>query len=372
MRLSAAFRLVMRDMSSENNKLGDVVQSLATSVEQVRARLEELHAPVRAKPDAVQTSNAALTTDGLPDIRSETQSLRRLLVGFRLLMKDVGGEAGRLRDVIDGLAAARVPAIPTPDQIGPARLDGLSAAVADFSGKLDEIAAAIAGQKVRDAAPALVHAAEKESLQRVLAGFRLLMRDLSGEVDALRGKVAAIDIPPAANDASVDPSLPLREAASAISIGVAETLAAIEIKLDEPLARLTEATAESAKLLQVAHRALSAPAKAPSKASPASADALVDAVSRVERAAGMIDEKVGGVDKLAAQLKRQGAGRDEALAALIGGLHEAAAGLKAESGDFLAVSAALSRDLERAAGVEDQGAPAIAPQRVAKVKKRAA
>jgi hypothetical protein len=290
-----------------------------------------------------------------------------------MLMKDVGGEAGRLREVVDGLSAISIHAPPVaPDVALPdtSRLDELAAAVTGLSGKLDAVSAAIADRQ--SPAPTLGHAAEKDGLQRMLAGFRLLLRDLSGEVEALRAKVSAIETPAIAGGSGFDPALPLREAASEISIGVAETLAAIELKLDEPLARLTEATAESAKLLQVAHAAMASPARPAATGTSVPAEALADAVGRIERAAGLIDERVGGVDRLAAQLKRQGAGTDAALSGLIGELKVAAQELRAESGDFVAVSAALSRDLERAAGIEPSQEAPQKPARTGRDRKRAA
>jgi hypothetical protein len=371
-RLSAAFRLVMRDMSSENTKLGDVVQALATSVEQVRARIEELHVPAPVAQVHAGPAHQPPSPDGLPDIRSETQSLRRLLVGFRLLMKDVGGEAIRLRQSVNFIAATALPTAPQPVPADTARIDAISGEVAGLSTKLDDVLSAMAALQTQAEGPKAVHAAEKDSLQRLLMGFRLLLRDLSGEVEALRGKVSAITAPPAANDVDTDPAQPLREVASQISTGVAETLAALEVRLDEPLARLTEATAESAKLLQVAHQAMAAPAKRVTADAPIAAEALDDAIARIERAAGMIDTRVAGVDRLAAQLKRQGSGGEPTLATLIGDLQQVTADLRAESGDFLAVSAALSRDLERATGAAEAPVRDAAMPRAAKMKKRAA
>jgi hypothetical protein len=195
-----------------------------------------------------------------------------------------------------------------------------------------------------------VHAAERDSLQRILAGFRLMLRDFGGELETLRAKVAAVETP------AVDVSLePLTQAARGISTGVAESLATIEARLDAPLAQLLETAAQGATLLSTARDAMAQPTAGArvieASATPPSADLIADALARIERAAEIVDGRTLAVERLAQQVGRRGAAASPDLQQLAGDLGEAAAALRTEAGGFLAVGAALSRDLERSVGL---------------------
>jgi hypothetical protein len=374
LRLTMALRLVLQDIGRENGKLNGLVDNLGGAVETMRSKLEAIELAQSAHAAAAV---AAPMPDAsrLPDVESEKTSLRRLLTGFRLLLQDINGEAGRFREMVDGLSTrssalsegASAPVL-APD---PARLDAVMDALAAMAQKLDAMHAAAEQRDAAQPQASAHHAADKESLQRVLAGFKLLLRDIAAEAETFRGKVAAIE--PVA--LSVDAMAPVREAAERISEGVAESLAAIEIKLDGPLAQLAGTAAESANLLKAAHAALSAP---PATRRPVESQqalpqsALADAVARLERASDIIDARTAGVDQLLGQLKRGAAAGDGELANLVDNLAGAAELLRREAGDFLAVSAALSRDLERTAGISIDSVGESAPGRRPQQKKRAA
>jgi hypothetical protein len=73
----------------------------------------------------------------------------------------------------------------------------------------------------------------------------------------------------------------------------------------------------------------------------------------MERAATSVDERIGQVDQLLALLRKGGAMDSDALRDLVIGMQGAAGTLRSEAGEFLAIGAALSRELEASLPVVD-------------------
>ncbi len=135
---------------------------------------------------------------------------------------------------------------------------------------------------------------ERESLQRLLIGFRLQLKELDNQTSALRDRIDGIRQPETlVLSPELDASLlaPLHGAAERIAEGVAETLSRFEQQLTDPVARLTDAVADNAKLLTVARDALAAPTKG-------TQPSVADAVAAMQHAARIIDQRVGQVDQL--------------------------------------------------------------------------
>ncbi len=357
-RMTAALRLVMREFGQENGRLGEHVQALSEALDLLRERIEAMSSVPTPQPAPALEVVAQPMPDAtsLPDIKHETQSLQRLLVGFRLLLNSIGADAARFSGIVRGAGAMSLQRSQSAEvaQALEPKIAGLAENIAGFGARLDDIGADIRTLALKvavDQPPEAVHAAERDSLQRILAGFRLMLRDFGQELETLRAKVSAVETP------TVEVSLaPLTEAAREISTGVAESLAAIETRLDAPLGQLLEAAAEGATLLSAAREAMARPALAIAQVEPAAAapaaDLIADALARIERAAEIVDGRTIAVERLAQQVNRKAATAGPELQQLAGDLGEAAAALRSEAGGFLAVGAALSRDLERSAGAE--------------------
>ncbi|MGL4239974.1 MAG: hypothetical protein ACRCTI_02555, partial [Beijerinckiaceae bacterium] len=325
---------------------------------------------------------------GLPLIAGEQLSFQRVLAGFRLLMRDIGGEAARMKEIVDGVAAGTdawkagpppAPATaveqhaPSADPAVLGRLDAIDVALRDIESKVAAAAPTRAeGEMAETSAAALpLLNDERDSMQRLLVGFRLQLRELDAQTSELRDKIAGIRQPETlvlAPEIDAGMLAPLHGAAERIAEGVAETLSQLEQRLSEPVSRLTDAVADNAGMLSSAHAAMAAPAKTASAEGPATLRAAVEAM---QDAARSIDGRIGQVDQLLATLRKGGALGSDLLGEVVSGMEAAATDLRREAGDFLAIGAALTHELEAADGGGAE-TPARRRKIAAAVKTRAA
>ncbi len=372
-RLTIAARMMAKEAAAESRKGTEATSALATRLEtlsqEMASGLEELKA---ATADAARPSLGSKTeapVEGLSLMSADKQSLQRVLAGFRLLMRDIGGEAARFKDLLDGVAGkvAEMPqpaatADATPEESLRERIDDLARTVELINGKIDALAKPESAPGEDATALSLpIFNEERDSLRRLLIGFRLQLTELDAQTAALRDKIAGIRQPEAlVVTAELDAGLlaPLHGAAERIAEGVAETLSRFEQQLTDPVSRLTDVVADNAKLLTVACNSLAAPSRG-------SQLSVADAVAAMQGAARLIDQRVGQVDQLAAVIRKGGSVSDDSLRDFVSEIEGAAADFRREAGDFLAIGAALSHELEAgrsaatsAAGSRRKSAPA--------------
>jgi hypothetical protein len=402
-RLTVGYRLMMRDVGKENQRLETLVGTLADSIKMLNDKAQS--APIPAIAVLATTSGNQEQGTAFEKLGSEKVSFQRLLVGFRLLMRDINSEAARLRTIIDGVAKSAVPQerviIAEKPSVAEAKLEELAVTLGAVVAQLDEKVQIL--DQAEKAKPEIIHLAlpapqdiatlprldaEKDSLQRILVGFRLLLRDIGLETESYRTKIADIRQP---DMLVLSPALeaealaPLNATAERIAEGIAETLAQLEQRMTEPLSVLNTAVAESANILKLAHGVLSSPPqeggtpattgrgiRTNASSEPLSQAALVGAVAAMQRAASSIDSHIGHVDQLLITLKKGGALSSESLRDIVTGIDAATASLREEAGDFLAIGAALSRDMEAAAGIEEAEPQPRRIRSLANMKKRSA
>jgi hypothetical protein len=398
-RLTVGYRLMMRDIGKENERLEQLVGALGASIQMLNEKAEATPVPVIVAAPAGPEASAM----ELPLLDAEKNSLQRLTVGFRLLLNDISGEAGRLRETVDGVTAlaARWPQLALgqrnsmPDPRIEQHFVSLHEALARLDGKFDELKPTEIEQAVeaveRNAAALPLFDSEKTSFQHVLTGFRLLLRDIGAQTENYREKIGAIRQPEIlvlSPTIEADLLAPLHHTAERIAEGVAETISALEHKLAEPVASLNNAVADGARILTAAHSVMAAMSEKSSAAPAAMAshaitdnantgniatgDALAEAVASMDRAAASIDQKIGSIDQLLAMLRKGGAVGSEQLRGIVQDMGEAAATLRAEAGDFLAIGAALSRDIEGVVTRSDSPASGRRHKPAQSIKKRAA
>ncbi|MGL5115001.1 MAG: hypothetical protein ACRC7C_06715 [Beijerinckiaceae bacterium] len=383
-RMTVGYRLMMRDLGQENRRMEGLVDALAERIRQLdeRAAAKQV-SDVAIAAAAVDNRPAA----SLPSLDAEKESLQRMLVGFRLLLQNIDGETGRLRASVDEVAgSARQPARaiaaialpPAFEQIA----DRLSGTIETLERRIADIPVPETVRLIApmgesgpsaDALPLLE--AEKESLQRLTVGFRLLLKDIGVATEELRAKVGEIRQPDTlvlAPSIEAEALKPLNDTADRIGEGVAETLLGLERKLAEPIALLQAMVADSAQLLKAAHASMAAPARAAPRPAVAAPDpeALADAVIRMESAATLIDTRLSDASALLKLLKKGGALGSDALRDTVERMESASGALRQEAGAFLAVGAALSRDLEALSGSAATKAAASDHRRTAIPKKR--
>ncbi len=371
-RITIATRMMAKEAAKENQRGAETTSALAGRLEAmtqaIATGLEELKAATAESARPSPIAQPERSADGLPLITADKQSLQRILAGFRLLMRDIGGEAARFKELVDGVSgvAAELQHRPeTTDAVPPEnpvenlveRLDELTKALERVDGKIDGLGkpAPHQSEDVPVSSLPVLHE-ERESLQRLLIGFRLQLKELDNQTSALRDRIDGIRQPETlVLSPELDASLlaPLHGAAERIAEGVAETLSRFEQQLTDPVARLTDAVADNAKLLTVARDALAAPTKG-------TQPSVADAVAAMQHAARIIDQRVGQVDQLVAVLRKGGGSVEVSLSDVVADIEAAAAELRREAGDFLAIGAALSHELETG---RDAASPAAGSRR---------
>ena len=400
-RLTIGYRLMMRDIGKENQRLEALVGTLADSIKTLNVQAQSAPVPaiaiLESSPDTQDQGVA------LEKLSTEKVTFQRLLVGFRLLMRNIGSETERLRTTIDNVATAAVPkesvGVPEKPSLAQMKLEELAVTLGVVVAQLDQkiqnldhlekakpepIQLALPAPHDIEALPRLD--AEKDSLQRILIGFKLLLRDISLETAAYRTKIADIRQPELlvlAPTLEADILAPLNATAERIAEGIAETLTQLEQRMTEPLSVLNTAVAESANILKLAHGVLSSHPqeggtqstnaqvkRAKTPVEPLPPATLIGAVSAMQKAASSIDSHIGHVDQLLITLKKGGALSSESLRDIVLGIDAATTSLREEAGDFLAIGAALSRDMESAAGVEETEPQPRRIRSLANMKKR--
>lgn len=379
------------------DRIGEQITHMAAE----QARLRD--APMLAPPPV-----AGGDASTLPFFDAEKASFQRVLVGFRLLLRDISQEAGRLREAVGAVAGGGEAirsdgALPGVD---PARLEALLGSLNSVAASLDAKAQASAGAPEHAEAvhlPIVPDATslegEKASLQRMVAGFRLLLRDIGQEAEHFRVAVASMQGNAGERAISADVEIldrlqarvnalgdglttavealgarlasPLADTADRIAAGVAETLATLEHRLSEPIAALTASVHESAGVLREVQALMarqSAFADGTAPRATAALPALVETTALIARVSDSLEDRLIAIDAALHAMKRElrnGQVSETVAADLAAAVSAAGDLLRDQTGEFLAIGAALSRELESAAGrLAEPGASARARPRL--------
>lgn len=404
-KLLVGLRIVIRNLGDEVDVLREKVSAIeppaladAPPAASEAALAPEAMAELAGRFDQIDQSLAALATKlsetaapapsvarsgdilaPMPDLGQEQMSFQRLLAGFRVLMRNISQESERLQASVSRLSQD---ADDIAGAAGPQseRLEKLIGGMGDMVAEL--------GQRLRDAAHAPVAAAgrapmgphvfdaQQAGFERVLVGFRLLMRDLGQEADKLRGALSGVDALPATQgdgaliqrlDAQMSTlagsfesllgelearvSSPLSVAAENIAFAVAETLSSLEQRLAEPVHQMADAARDCRALLaEVKQQLATAPAPVATVAAAPSSDPgqrIQDVTARLDRWIEQVDGTLGDLTQdLAASADASSPAVQRALDQRIAALGDLAAQMRKETSEFVAVGAAISRDLE--------------------------
>jgi hypothetical protein len=339
-----------------------------------------------------QSAFGSRSASDLPLFNAEKASFQRILVGFNLLMRNIGEESARLRETIAGIAGIKAAENLAAADAGHLEelLGGLKQITVELGAKVQVIAAPTLQQSIEpihqralDDLPSVY--AQKDSLQRLLVGFRLLMREIGSETEHFRSAVEGISRSNAISPtdgieiltslesrieilgagtaeaiAALEARLvaPIAATADRIRDDVNHSLAAIEARLDAPIGALTDCVTESANVLREVKAVMSAGGFAAighSTTQMSKETTLSQAVAVIERASDNLEAKLGSVDDgLAKLVSRLNSGLDGTcdkaeIEALARQLEQAGAEMRGQTGEFLAIGAALSKELDDAA-----------------------
>jgi len=348
-RILTGFRLVLRDLGQQVGKgaAGPGVdggtdtpvdarpETPAVDFSPLDARLESVSARLQAIEETLSARPAADPTRAVARFEAEKVGFERMLIGFRLVLRDLSEQAAR----VSAPASAGAP--------DPATNETLAAILA----RLESVEAALATrtEPERPRASALFEA-EKVGFERLLEGFRMVLRDFGQQ----------------ARDGGAEKILQQLEALgrrleSAEASPVVPALAALDARL-EGLAQRLEIASEAPPPLTPAR---DAPPFDPKKLEYAHLRAGVTLVMRqVEQAAQRLDAVVGRLGE--AEIRLAPVATTEALARDDNAAEPARLSLHRLLGGYRFILVALQREAERlqsatarAPGALDEGAARI-------------
>lgn len=222
--IGAALELRQGASGGDDARLGALtghMHNLESAVSRASAERHEATIELLARLDTIierlETRQETPEVDPakLPALDIEREAMKRMTVGYRLMMRDLGQENRRMEGLVDALADRlrqmdeRAAAPPIAEPVAAITVDNGSAA----------------SLPVLDAG--------KESLQRILVGFRLLLKNIDGEANRLRASVddVAGAARPSARPAPAVVSLP--PAFEQIAERMSDTLGQLERRIAE-------------------------------------------------------------------------------------------------------------------------------------------
>jgi hypothetical protein len=358
-RLTVGTRMMMKEAGEQTMRLQDLTAVVSGAIQQLDATAKTLAETAAAPPAALEPVRIE-SLPPFPDIPPASE-FQRMLVAFKLVLQNINGESERLADFISKLPPLPALAAPVATDLSPV-ISRIETATVEMVQRIDAAAASIleavpASQPEKPVSELPMFSEERDSVQRMLAGFRLLLKDIQLETENFRSRIADIRQPETlVLSPAVDAELlaPLSARADQMAAGLAEQLALMEQRLSAPVTHLDELTSGAAKLLRGLHKQMAEPAKMSAPATPVMR--VPEAVAAMERAALIIDQRLAQAGDLTAALRRGGAVSGDALKATATSMTEAVDALRGEAGVFLSVAAALSRDLETAGGQQSPDA----------------
>jgi hypothetical protein len=321
------FQVLLRSLSADVTRLHQAVTSVETEAEGIKTEtasglsrmLERIHAVaerLEAQAKSTVTSNATpasptaaemlqpATLRAMETFETEKGSLQKVLVGFRMLMRDISQENDRYRETITGMAERA----PADANASPMTLD--ASAMAAFESRIDQL-----GETLFDCVFSL-----EEKLGR-----------------------------------------PVEARLDAVSHGVAEVLTSIESRVDTAIGKLDDMRAT----LQL-HQA------APAASGAAAPPAIHSVVTRMEAVGESLDGRIADFTHALADIQTallrqapRGLGERERVQimadanAIALGMKEAASTLQEQTGEFLAIGAALSKEIADMGGTAKKSGNAL-------------
>jgi hypothetical protein len=317
------------------------LRSLSQDLQQIDQRLQALESrplpeitlPAALQPKPVEVlSPAAQVKLWEP----ERANLHRMMVAYNLMLK-------RMNEGVEAFEhqLQRIGQRPWPDSESMARL---FSAIEEVSGKVDPLPQAMEAvrQKVGETGVPPTLLAEKNQLQQLIVGFRMVAADFAREADRFAGTT-----PTAA------PSTAATFDTGDMTSAIAEVIASAEMRIDQSLRSFAMEQAAAAEATKAGLAKLLALPAAPAETAvpePASAstgkDRLSEAVFRTESAARLIEQCRKSVAEQISELEssvKSGSPADAKL--LKSELNTASEAFERETASFLALSAALSKEL---------------------------
>jgi hypothetical protein len=257
-----------------------------------------------------------------PEIDVGQSSLQRLLVALRLVIRDIAAETNRMRDAADGAAegsdALRRVAVTASDRI--------DAAVEILAARRDGLPAVTGSTSDPQVAPPL--RLERDGLAGALTAFRMLMREIKGDADALRSclqQLSTVGATPAPFD-------------------LAPLVADLRDRLEAGNAVLADVHAQVSR--QGAHAA-----RDPDVSAAPLLPSLGQTIGLMSAFTAAMENRFTDLEARIAEVAVRCSSGDarENLSDLVQALYAAGGDLRRDMSEFLAVGAALTKEVESVA-----------------------
>jgi hypothetical protein len=354
-RILVGLRLALRDISDGAAEFRETVKRIATQpvpdasiaatavdLSPIAERLDDLARRFSALEISVQeaatpttATTAPVDPQILPQLVLDRSAMSSALTGLKLMMRQIAGDATALREAADALPGKVEISAPAPD------LSPLAERLDDLARRLSAIEAALldanrappaaASNRIEsDILPQLV--IDRSAMSTALTGLKLMMREIAIEATALR---QAAD------------SLP----------GKVEVMApAIDLSaITEPLTALREELSAGHSVLAEIHAQIGRDALATKeiqgRAGALATPSLATTLSLMSAFSSSVEIRFNDIEGRIADVAQRYQSGDmrEAGDELVTRLFEAASEMRKEVDQFLAVGAALSSEIERAA-----------------------
>jgi hypothetical protein len=328
------------------------LRSLSDDLRQIDQRLHAIESrpmPDAPLPVALQTRPIEVLSpaEQIKLWEPEKANLHRMLVAYNLMLKRMNEGVEAFEHQL-GVIAGR----PWPDSESMAKL---FAAVEAVSAKIDPLPDAIASlqPKAVEAGVPPTLLAEKNALQQLVVGFRMIAADLAREADRFgSAKPAEVQRAPV-----LDTDM--------ITGAIAEVIASAEMRFAEMASSSQGHQTELAGLMKQMLEKIVALGQLPTASAPAQPlrtsgdqDRLAEAVIRTESAARMMEQCRSAVaDQIADLESKLKSGKPAEAKALKSELSDTTEAFERETSAFLALSAALSKELADARRARGEAAP---------------
>jgi hypothetical protein len=346
-RLLVAFRLAVRDIGLESTRLRSSIDGLAEPADAappldlsaITDKLDDIATRLGSLETATQNSVQKQLTHPdlgqLPEFDAGKAPMQRILVGFRLALREIADSAAQFREIVGQINAQPVveaASAPTID-LSPiaARLDALAERF-----ELVEAATRVTIKPqpatVATSNPVLPQLViDRSAMSAALTGLKLMMREMADNAAALRSAAEALP-------------------------GKVEVIApAMDLSaITEPLAALREELAAGHGVLAEIHAQMGRDAEASRDSSTQHGDltapSLLSTLSLMSGFSSAVETRFNDIEgRISDVARRYGSGSGQGRVAaeeLVARLLNATAEMRGEVGKFLAVGAALSREIE--------------------------
>lgn len=362
-RLLVAFRLAVRDIGLESGRLRTTIDEFAAPAA-AEVPLFDL-SPLSAQLDDVATRLASLEAVAqesfrhrpahpdlglLAEFEAGKAPMQRIMVGFRLALREIGSSAAQLRETVGQIAVQPVTEVASAEAID---LTPITSRLDDLAVRLQAIEAATRDAIDSPLAMARVDsqilpqlAVNRTAMSKALTGMQLMMREVADNAAALRSAAEALP----GNVEVIAPSIDLSSITGPLG-ALREELAAGHAVLAEMQAQMSR-DAQSLQDSSTPHVDLNLPS-------------LVTTLSLMSGFSSAVEARFGDIEgRISEVARRYGSGQGRAAAEeLVVRLLNATSELRGEVGKFLAVGAALSREIEIASTGAGRPSKASHPER---------